>query len=88
MMFPFYELKFMAGNPAKYGPMGNLNAFKHGLTTLKHSVKSLVGREIEMRTALGKTLGKWRADLILVWAAKSQSGGAYEGQETKTREGA
>jgi len=54
----------MAGKPARSGPPGNQNASKHGLTTLKQSVKALGGRVIDRRTTLGKALGKWRADLI------------------------
>lgn len=37
---------------------------KHGLTTLKQAVKGLGGRVIDRRTTLGKTLAKWRGDLI------------------------
>ncbi len=44
--------------------MGNMNASKHGLTKLKQSVKALGGRVIDKRTTLGKSLAKWRADLI------------------------
>ena len=54
----------MAGKPVRSGPMGNLNASKHGLTKLKESVKGLGGRVIDNRTALGKALRKWRTDLI------------------------
>ncbi len=54
----------MAGKPVRSGPMGNLNASKHGLTKLKQSVKALGGRVIDKRTTLGKALAKWRADLI------------------------
>lgn len=37
---------------------------KHGLGTLKHAVKTLGARPIDMRTSLGKTLTQWRTDLI------------------------
>ena len=38
---------------------------KHGLVTLKAAVKVLGGRVIDKRTTLGKTLKKWRGDLIV-----------------------
>ena len=38
--------------------------FKHGLTTLKRAVNGLGNRVIDKRTATGKALAKWRADLI------------------------
>jgi hypothetical protein len=37
---------------------------KHGLTTLKRGVNALGGRVIDKRTTLGKSLAKWRGDLI------------------------
>lgn len=37
---------------------------KHGLTTLKTAVKTLGSRAIDKRTALGKALAQWRAELI------------------------
>jgi integrase-like protein len=37
---------------------------KHGLTSLKQAVKGLGGRVIDRRTTLGKSLAKWRADLV------------------------
>jgi hypothetical protein len=37
---------------------------KHGLTTLKHAVKALGSRTIDMRTSLGKALMQWREDLM------------------------
>ena len=37
---------------------------KHGLVTLKHAVKGLGSRVIARRMTLGKSLAKWRADLI------------------------
>ncbi len=54
----------MAGKLTNSGPLGNQNAQKHGLTTLKQAVKGLGGRVIDKRTTLGKALGKWRTDLI------------------------
>ena len=37
---------------------------KHGLTTLKRGVNALSSRVIDKRTTLGKSLAKWRADLV------------------------
>src|SRR5215217_6446537 len=37
---------------------------KHGLTVLKRAVNGLGNRVIDKRTATGKALAKWRADLI------------------------
>jgi hypothetical protein len=37
---------------------------KHGLNTLKRAAKELGERAIDGRTAVGKTLRQWRADLI------------------------
>jgi len=37
---------------------------KHGLTRLKAAVKDLGGRVIDGRTALGKALAQWRAELL------------------------
>jgi hypothetical protein len=37
---------------------------QHGLRPLREAVKGLGGRVIDKRTSLGKTLAKWRADLI------------------------
>jgi len=37
---------------------------KHGLTRLKAAVKDLGGRVIDRRTALGKALAQWRAELL------------------------
>ena len=37
---------------------------KHGLVTLKRAVKGLGGRVIDKRTTLGKSLARWRTDLI------------------------
>ncbi len=54
----------MAGKPIRSGPLGNQNAQKHGLTTLKQAVKGLGGRVIDRRTTLGKALSRWRLNLI------------------------
>jgi len=51
-------------NPAENGHKAPRTYSKHGLVTLKHAVKGLGGRVIDMRTTLGKSLAKWRADLI------------------------
>src|SRR5678816_4577929 len=45
-------------------PKGNHNAQAHGLTVLKRAVNGLGNRVIDKRTATGKALAKWRADLI------------------------
>jgi len=37
---------------------------KHGLTTLKRAIKELGDRVIDKRTTLGKSLQRWRRDLI------------------------
>jgi hypothetical protein len=37
---------------------------KHGLITLKRAVKGLRGCVIDRRTMLGRSLAKWRTDLI------------------------
>lgn len=37
---------------------------KHGLNTLKRAAKELGARTIDGRTAVGKTLRRWRSDLI------------------------
>ena len=37
---------------------------KHGFTTMKRAVNGLGNRVIDKRTATGKALAKWRADLI------------------------
>jgi hypothetical protein len=43
---------------------GSQHALTHGLTTLKRAVNGLGNRLIDRRTATGKALAKWRADLI------------------------
>ena len=51
-------------NPAENGHKAPRTYSKHGLVTLKHAVKGLGGRVIDRRTTLGKSLTKWRADLV------------------------
>jgi hypothetical protein len=51
-------------NPAENGHRKPRGYSKHGLTPLKQAVKGLGGRVIDKRTTLGKTLAKWRNDLI------------------------
>ena len=43
---------------------GSHNALTHGLSVLKRAVNGLGNRVIDRRTATGKALAKWRADLI------------------------
>src|SRR6185295_20309091 len=50
--------------PGSGAPKGNHNAQAHGLTVLKRAVNGLGNRVIDRRTTLGKSLAKWRADLI------------------------
>jgi hypothetical protein len=50
--------------PAAPKQNGHGNATKHGLTILKRAVNGLGNRLIDRRTATGKALAKWRADLI------------------------
>ncbi len=52
------------GNPPPPAPIGNDYALKHGLRPLKDAIKRLGGRAIDKRTTLGKSLAKWRGDLI------------------------
>ncbi len=51
-------------NPAQNGKTKPRTYSKHGLTTLKRAVNGLGNRVIDKRTATGKALAKWRADLI------------------------
>ena len=37
---------------------------KHGLTRLKHSVKTLGNRTIDRRTTVGRALAAWRSELL------------------------
>ena len=48
----------------KSGPKPGSGYSKHGLTTMKHALKAIGGRVIDMRTQLGKALAQWRSDLI------------------------
>ena len=43
---------------------GRRSYWKHGLNILKRAVNGLGNRGIDKRTATGKALAKWRADLI------------------------
>jgi hypothetical protein len=52
------------GNPPPPAAKANGYALTHGLRPLREAVKRLGGRVIDKRTSLGKTLAKWRADLI------------------------
>ncbi len=46
------------------GQFGNRNGVTHGLSVLKRAVNGLGNRVIDRRTATGKALAKWRADLV------------------------
>ena len=37
---------------------------KHGLYAMKQSIKTLGNRTVDQRTAVGKALAEWRADLL------------------------
>lgn len=54
----------MSGKPARSGPVGNVNAQKHGLYTLKRALKERGLAAIDGRSAVGRALSQWRADLI------------------------
>lgn len=51
-------------NPRDNGHRKRGSYSKHGLVTLKQAVKGLGGRVIDRRTTLGKSLTRWRSDLI------------------------
>src|SRR5215207_6985367 len=51
-------------NPAASKQNGRREYTKHGLTTLKKTVKQLGNRVIDKRTTTGRELAKWRNDLI------------------------
>jgi hypothetical protein len=51
-------------NPTENGKKKPRPYSKHGLTTLKRAVNGLGNRVIDKRTATGRALAKWRADLI------------------------
>jgi len=57
-----------ASNPPKTrvgAPNGNTNRLNHGVHALTKLVKTLgTDRAIDKRTAAGKALARWRADLI------------------------
>jgi hypothetical protein len=52
------------GNPPPPAPIGNGYALKHGFQPLKAAVNKLGARAIDKRTALGKSLARWREDLV------------------------
>lgn len=52
------------GRSARGARLGNINSQTHGLTVLKRAVNGLGNRLIDRRTATGKALARWRADLI------------------------
>jgi hypothetical protein len=52
------------GNPPPAAPIGNGYALKHGFQPLKAAVNKLGSRTRDKRTALGRSLAKWHADLI------------------------
>lgn len=54
----------MSGKPARSGPVGNVNAQKHGLYTLKRALKERGLAAIDGRSVVGRALSQWRADLI------------------------
>ena len=54
----------MSGKPARSGPPGNKNAESHGLWGLMVRVKARGLQAIDGRSAVGKALARWRADLI------------------------
>jgi hypothetical protein len=56
--------KVWNGNPPPPAPIGNDYALKHGFQPLKAAVNKLGSRAIDKRTTLGKSLAKWRGDLI------------------------
>ena len=51
-------------NPAEKRRRKPRGYSKRGLVTLKQAVKGLGSRVIDRRTTLGKSLAKWRTDLI------------------------
>jgi len=51
-------------NPTDNGQRKPRGYSKHGLVTLKQAVKGLGSRVIDRRTTIGKSLAKWRTDLI------------------------
>src|ERR671911_504887 len=56
--------KIWNGNPPPPAPIGNDYALKHGFQPLKAAVNKLGSRAIDKRTTLGKSLARWRADLV------------------------
>lgn len=52
------------GKPGRSGPPGNKNARTHGMYALKHAVQERGLDAIDGRSALGRALREYRADLI------------------------
>jgi hypothetical protein len=52
------------GQPGRSGPPGNQNARRHGLYTLKRAVQERGLDAIDGRSALGRALREYRADLV------------------------
>jgi hypothetical protein len=52
------------GQPGRSGPPGNQNARRHGLYTLKRAVRERGLDAIDGRSALGRALREYRADLV------------------------
>jgi hypothetical protein len=52
------------GKPGRSGPPGNQNARKHGYYTLKRAVQERGLDAIDGRSALGRALREYRADLV------------------------
>ncbi len=54
----------MAGKPGRSGPVGNLNAMKHGAYALDRRLKEHGLGAIDGRSSIGRALSKWRSNLI------------------------
>ncbi len=52
------------GQPGRSGPPGNKNAMKHGLHSMKRTIKELGTRAIDGRSKVGRALMEWRAEII------------------------
>lgn len=63
-MVPEIRKKRPCGKRGRSGPPGNANARKHGYHSLKKAVSSLGSRAIDRRTAVGRALAAWRAELL------------------------
>ncbi len=49
---------------AQGAPIHRRTYSKHGVTRLKHSVKTLGNRTIDRRTTVGRALAAWRSELL------------------------